>query len=68
MLSIDAVAGEMLTNNVTADYNSLFAGGGRDGSDPGSDDDIDADLDNYRETASSTLTVVPVELQSFTID
>lgn len=48
-------AGQMLTNNVTASYNSLSAGGGRDSTD--SVDDDDGNLDNYGETDSQTLTI-----------
>ncbi|QTD48525.1 isopeptide-forming domain-containing fimbrial protein [Sulfidibacter corallicola] len=52
-----AAVGAMLTNDVTATYDSLQAGGGRDGSTANSDDDNDADLNNYNESDSATLTL-----------
>lgn len=55
VLSGDVVAGEMLSNTITANYNSLQAGGGRDDTD--SWDDEDGNLDNYGETDTATLTV-----------
>lgn len=50
-------AGDSLTNTVSASYNSLASGSGRDGSTLNSDDDNDALLNNYNETDSRTVTV-----------
>lgn len=50
--------GQVLNNLTAATYNSLVAGVGRDASsDPTVDDDDNADLDNYRESASQGLTL-----------
>lgn len=56
ILSNSAVAGETLTSTASVAYNSLAAGGGRDGSD-GSDDDTAGVLNNYNESDSVDLTV-----------
>ena len=52
------VPGQVLDNTTRADYTSLPDGGRDNSSDPGNvDDDDDADLDNYEESASQSLTV-----------
>lgn len=56
ILHNDISAGDTLTSTVTANYNSLLAGGGRDSGDT-SEDDNDANLDNYGESKNVTLTV-----------
>ncbi|MBF7073393.1 tandem-95 repeat protein [Glaciecola sp. MH2013] len=52
-----AAAGADLLNQSSISYNSNVANGGRSGADSGSDDDDNADLNNYNESASSTLTI-----------
>lgn len=56
VLRNDTTAGVMLANDVTALYDSLQAGGGRDGGDI-ANDEAAAQLDNYGETDSATVTV-----------
>lgn len=59
VMANEASAGETLTNAVEATYNSQLNGSGlngRSGAD-GTDDDDDTALNNYRETASSNVTV-----------
>ncbi|MBI5506259.1 MAG: DUF11 domain-containing protein [Deltaproteobacteria bacterium] len=63
-ISFDSIVGTGVTvgqvfNNVTAaTYDSLVGGGGRDATGgPAVDDDNDADLDNYKESASQSLTL-----------
>lgn len=57
VVSNDANAGDVLTNTTSASYNSLQDGTGRDGSEASSDDDNDADLNNYNESDSSMVTL-----------
>ncbi len=54
VVSNSAGAGEILTNTVTATYDSLQTGGGRNGT-GGTDDDSSGILNNYRETDSATV-------------
>lgn len=56
VMANEASAGETLTNAVEATYNSQLDGSGRSSAD-GGDDDNNATLNNYRETASSNVTV-----------
>lgn len=56
IMANEASAGETLTNSVEATYNSQLDGSGRSSAD-GGDDDNNATLNNYRETASSNVTV-----------
>ncbi len=52
-----AMAGETLNNEAIVTYTSAEGGFGRNGTDANSDDDDNADLDNYREETSSPLTL-----------
>ncbi|WP_395339116.1 tandem-95 repeat protein [Ningiella sp. W23] len=56
-ISNTATAGATLTNASALAYTSDEASSGRDGSDSGSDDDSDTQLNNYNETTSSSLTL-----------
>ncbi|HCK82842.1 MAG TPA: hypothetical protein DIC59_15435, partial [Candidatus Competibacteraceae bacterium] len=58
IIGVGATAGQSLNNGVTAAYNSLPAGsaGGRDASN-GGDDDSNATLNNYQESASQSLQI-----------
>ncbi|WP_394148224.1 Ig-like domain-containing protein [Shewanella atlantica] len=55
VIANSANAGDSVSNTVTANYNSLEAGGGRDSSD--SLDDDDGNLDNYGESVTQAFTV-----------
>ena len=58
IIGVGATAGQTLNNVVTANYNSLPLGsnGGRDASN-GGDDDSNATLNNYQESASQSLQI-----------
>ncbi|WP_153306071.1 isopeptide-forming domain-containing fimbrial protein [Desulfatiglans anilini] len=57
-LTATVTPGQVLTNGVRASYTSLVDGGRDNSSGPGEvDDDDDADLNNYEESASKSITV-----------